>query len=142
MDVSRQIRGTGRICLVAAALLFAPALYLHCVAFALGAGLKTALLGGLAGLSLAGATRTLRVALIYLGLFAAVCATWGLISVLDAASAESFLIPKGASSIWESYPVFLRIGAFFLAAPYPFARLGYHAPDVFSDTDAPSGETE
>ncbi len=142
METNRQIKRTGWGCLIAAALLFAPSLYLHCAPFALRIGLTMALLGTLMGLSLAGATRTRRATLIYLGLFAAFCTGWGFVAALDSASSESLLLPKGASQIWENYPVFLRIGAFFLAVPYPFARWGYHAPDVITESSEPSQEDE
>lgn len=142
MDTERQLRRTGWACLIAVCLLFTPSLYLHCASFALLIGLKMGVLGLLLGLSLAFVTRTRRAILIYLGLLVAFCAGWFFFVMLDSVDLPSFVVPRGAPTIWENYPVFLRIGTFLLCVPYPFARWGYHAPDAFSENSPPSGDIE
>ncbi len=133
--VEKITRRIGWFCLIAGALLIAPAFWLG------GAG-PGARVGGFAltqgvalGALLAGITRTRRPLLIYAALLASALVIWPLWQGWPSADIEAGgenAIPAGgqdALARLATYLDALRYGLFFLGIPYPFARLGRHAPD-------------
>ena len=82
------------------------------------------------GALLAGVTRTRRSVLIYGLLLAAAAALWPLYAEWPATPPLAPEMPEGRQELIHNYLDILRIVLFLLAVPYPFARLGFHAPDV------------
>ncbi len=95
------------------------------------------LLDGIAfGMLLAGVTRTRRPVVIYALLIAATLTFWPFYSGWPAEQSEGVAIPMARQELVHNYIDILRIVLFLLGIPYPFARLGFHAPDV----NAPGAE--
>ena len=124
-----MIRKTGIICLWGECLLVCGGAVLGCLPQSLQVGSVPLLLGLILGVALAGATRTRNTLLIYLGLGVALMAGVVFAMPLPTDLVAPVLLRRGMPSLLKFYPEFVRVCAFLLAIPYPFARFGYHAPD-------------
>ena len=89
--------------------------------------------GLLLGGALAAVTRTRRPLLIYLWLGVAALSLWWLIVFQLPGEAESVQLWQGAPSLLKNYFDILRVGVFLAGIPYPFIRIGHHAPDIPSN---------
>lgn len=107
----------------------APAIPLRCADQALRVGAVALGTGTLFGIGLAGITRTRIPILIYLCLGLVAAASWPLFAGWPPATAADVHPWPGAPELFFSYFDALRAWMFLVAIPYPFARLGYHAPD-------------
>src|SRR5262249_43087184 len=127
------------LCLTLALLLWGLSFPLRCVGQATRVGGLMLLDGALLGAALAGVPRTRRPLGIYAWLGVALLTLWPLIAGWPAVGAEAVHPWRGAPSIVLNYFDMLRVGAFLLGIPYPFARLGQHAPDPLPErkTDVP-----
>jgi hypothetical protein len=125
----RSVRKLGFVCLTVAGLALAVAIPLHCVVVALQVGMVALLSGAGTGLSLALVTRTRRPWLIYMGLLLAALTFVPLTQEWPPASAWDVHPWRNAPPVVYGYLDGLRMLLFLVAMPWPFARLGYHAPD-------------
>jgi len=86
--------------------------------------------GALCGAALAWATRTRRPLLIYAGVAVAALTVWPVAVGWPLAGASDVHPWRGAPSLVLNYFDALRVVVYLLGIPYPFARLGHHAPDL------------
>ncbi len=126
VGVARRI---GIVCLMLALLCLAPALPLHCLGPAVRVGGFGLLDGALLGTALAMITRTRRPLWIYTWLAVAALTLWLVYEGWPPAGPWEIHPWPGAPDIVYNYLDVLRSVLFILGLPYPFARLGYHAPD-------------
>ena len=125
----------GLFCAALTAALIAPAFALGCGGRAIVIGGFSLLDGSLMGAALALATRTRRPIAIYACLGLAALVLWPLGAAWPPGSAETIRLPPGAPGLLLYYLDALRLFAFTLGVPYPFALLGWHAPDPRPDAD-------
>jgi hypothetical protein len=85
--------------------------------------------GAVFGGFLAMVTRTRRPVLIYLLFLLALLSLTPLLLGWPPVLASSTSLPASVPGWLKDYPDILRLLLFLLGIPYPFARLGYHAPD-------------
>ena len=129
MTSTRSVRLLGWICLALALALLALSIPLRCVGRALLVGGFSFLDGALLGTALALATRTRRPPGIYAALLLAALTLWPLVSAWPPGDVRDVTFADAAPGLAAYYFDILRFCLFVLGMPYPFARLGYHAPD-------------
>ena len=129
----------GMSCLAIITALFALSLPLHCPVRALMVGGVSLLAGGMLGTALAMITRTPRPLLIYFWLGVAALTFVPLYRGWPPGDALDIFPWRGAPDIVYNYFDILRGGVYLLAMPYPFARLGQHAPDPLPPDKENSG---
>ena len=128
--LSRPVyRRLGWICLTLIIALGTPSIPLHCTGVALSVGGVSMLAGGMLGAALAMVTRSRRPIHIYFWLAIAALTFFPLYHGWPPGDSFDILPWRGAPEIVYNYFDILRGGAYLLAMPYPFARLGQHAPD-------------
>ena len=110
-------------------MLLTPSFHLHCFPRACGVAAGSALAGAALGSALAAITRVRRPAAIYFWLAAAATTVLPLLNAWPPADSFDLTLWRGAPDILGNYFDLLRGSAYLLAMPYPFARLGRHAPD-------------
>lgn len=120
----------GLVCAILGMTILAGAIPFGAGPIAYRAGTFPVLDGIVFGALLAGVTRTRRPVLIYGLLLAAAAALWPLYAGWPASPPLAPEMPEGRQELIHNYLDILRIVLFLLAVPYPFARLGFHAPDV------------
>ncbi|MCS6775901.1 MAG: hypothetical protein RMJ43_11625 [Chloroherpetonaceae bacterium] len=125
----RRVDAFGLLCAGLALLLWALALPLGCAGQAALIGGVSLGSGALLGLMLALITRTLRPAVIYLCLCVAVAACVPLLREWPPGDMRDVRLAPGMPGFLAYYLDLLRVALFVLGIPYPFARLGHHAPD-------------
>lgn len=126
----RRVDAFGLLCAGFALLLWALALPLGCVRQATWIGGVSLASGVLLGLMLALITRTLRPAIIYVYLCVAVAACVPLLREWPPGDMRDMPLAPGMPGFLVYYLDLLRVALFLLGIPYPFARLGHHAPDA------------
>ena len=130
MEQERQIRKTGWFCLGGGVLLAVCAWGLGILLQAAKVGGGAFALGAAFGLGLAAITRTRRPLFIYLALGATGAALW--------LAVQGFpLLEEMESDRNRTALEWLRLAAFLLGAPYPFARYGFHAADSVPENTSP-----
>ncbi len=122
-------RRLGLICLGLLLACWAVSLPLRCSGKAAFVGGFTFLDGALLGAALAMVTRTHRPLRIYGWLMIVLLAFWPLAVSWPPAGADNLHLWPHAPALLANYFDMLRIASFLLGIPYPFARLGYFAPD-------------
>ena len=129
------INRLGWACLGLITILLALSFPLHCFlkAAVIGAGSLGA--GAGLGVCLAMVTRTKRPLVIYLWLVAAIVTFFPLFFAWPPGDSFDVTLWRGAPEILSNYLDFVRGGTFLLAFPFPFARLGQHAPDAVTPSD-------
>lgn len=128
MSTKRQAAWWGIVCTALAALGIGAGFIFQCPRPAIALGAFSFLNGAALGTALAFVTRTRRPIAIYAGLVLAVLTLFPLLISWPAAHAPIWLPPSAAEAA-DSYLEALRWSLFVLGIPYPFIRLGQHAPD-------------
>ncbi|HZT43702.1 MAG TPA: hypothetical protein VFA07_16165 [Chthonomonadaceae bacterium] len=103
---------------------------LRCVKQAGEIGGFSLLDGAVMGACLALITRTRRPTWIYLLLAAAMLTLWPIVVAWPPGDPEAIHPWRGAPEIATNYFDALRVCLFLAGIPYPFVRLGHHAPDL------------
>ncbi len=137
-----SINRMGWVCVLLIAGLFALSVPLRCIGRAAAVTLGTAGAGAGLGLALAMVTRTRRPLGIYLWLAAAALTLLPLFRAWPPAESFDLTAWQGAPDILYNYFDFLRGGVFVLAMPFPFAKLGMHAPDPPTDNSSSNDVTK
>ena len=128
MGVS-SINRLGWMSLILIAALSALSIPLHCLGKASAVAIASACAGTGLGLALAMVTRSRNPIAIYIWLAVAALTFIPLFRAWPPADSFDVTPWRGAPEIFYNYFDFLRGGAYLLAIPFPFARLGLHGPD-------------
>jgi hypothetical protein len=119
----------GWTCVALIAIMIVLAIPLRCLPRAVGVAAGSSCGGAALGLSLAMVTRTRQPLAIYAWLAAAGLSFYPLFAGWPPADSWDLTPWHGAPEFLNNYFDLLRPAAYLLAMPYPFARLGQHAPD-------------
>jgi hypothetical protein len=123
------VRRLGWACFALALAFWALALPLGCAGRAAVVGGFSLLAGALCGTLLALVTRTRRPTFIYACLAGAALTVWPILVGWPPGGAADVHPWRDAPSLVLNYFDALRPVMYLLGLPYPFARLGHHAPD-------------
>ena len=124
-------------CAFFAAGFLALSLPLRCVGPAAAIGGFSLLDGVVMGACLALITRTRRPIWIYLLLAGACLTLWPIVAAWPPGDPAAIHPWRGAPAIVTNYFDALRVCLFLAGIPYPFARLGHHAPDPIPPENPP-----
>jgi hypothetical protein len=131
-----SINRLGWVCAGLITVILGLSIPLRCFQVAVPIVVVSSLEGAGMGAALAMVTRTKRPLAIYAWLAAAGLTLLPFVLTWPPGDSSDVFLWRGAPDILSNYFDLARGGAFLLAMPFPFARLGQHAPDPLPPDEA------